>query len=84
MKSIILSLLLTPMLSGCFFVFIPGALIDKVAGRPAYCVASGAKIGDRFTINSTVYEVIDVKGESPHYCRDQPEGRRFGVDAKPM
>jgi len=73
-----------PMLSGCFFVFIPGALIDQVAGAPHYCVVDGSKVGDRFNINGTVYSVTKVVGPSPYYCREQPESRRIGVDAAPV
>lgn len=69
-------------LSGCFFVFIPGSVIDAAVGAPKYCVASSATVGYRFNLNGNMYEVTQLKGESPYYCRDQPEGRRMGADAK--
>lgn len=42
-------------LSGCFFVFIPGSLIQKVSdgitgAEGEHCVGRGAKVGDRITL----------------------------------
>lgn len=81
-RSAALAVAVTPLLSGCFFVFIPGALIDKVAGAPAYCVAPGAKVGDTFTKDGDTYRITKVVGDSPYYCRNNPEWRRFGVDGE--
>lgn len=83
MRALLIALACAP-LSGCFFFFIPGTLIDKIAGNPAYCVAPGAKVGDKFQMNGIVYEVTAIAGDSQYVCRNQPEGRRFGVDAKPV
>ncbi len=72
-------------LSGCFFVFIPGSLIDKVAGNPVYCVRTGSKVGDQFTMpDGRRMEITRDAGESPYVCRNAPEGQRLGVDAKPV
>lgn len=81
MKRLLPLLLVTP-LSGCFFVFIPPGLIDKVAGNPAYCVRSSAKVGETFEMAGNRYEITRVAGESPYICRNQPEGMKMGVDAK--
>lgn len=82
MKALILAVLLSPALSGCFAVLIPGSVIDAAAGAPKYCVARGRQVGDRFTLNGAVYEITALKGESPYYCRNSPEGRHMGADAK--
>jgi hypothetical protein len=68
-------------LSGCFFVFIPGSLIDKVAGAPQYCVGSNVRVGDTFRKDGDLYRVTQVVGDSQYYCRQQPEWRRMGVNA---
>jgi hypothetical protein len=71
------------MLSGCFFVFIPGALIDKVAGRPSYCVSKVSQVGDIFTKDGQQYRITKIVGDSPHYCRDYPQWQ-LGVEAEPF
>jgi hypothetical protein len=79
-----LCLLLATQLSGCFAFFIPGSVIDKVVGNPAYCVASGSVVGGRFTMNGREWEITRVAGESPYVCRNMPAGMQLGVDAKPV
>ena len=74
-----------PTLGGCFFVFIPGSVIDKVAGAPQYCVATAqGQVGSIISVSGDYYKVTRVAGESPHYCRNSPEGKRMGVDAVPI
>lgn len=82
MRSLVASLAAAPLLSGCFFVFIPGALIDQVAGNPAYCVGARAKVGDKFRVGENIYEITRLAGESPYVCRNQPEHQRMGADAR--
>ena len=78
----LIALTLGSQLSGCFFVFIPGSVIDAAVGAPKYCVGSAAKVGEKFAFNGATYEITELKGESPYYCREQPEGRRMGANAK--
>lgn len=82
MRSLLLAAAVTPFLSGCFFVFIPGALIDKVAGAPKYCVQPSTKVGDNFTKDGDTYRVTEIVGDSQYYCRNNPEWRRLGVNAE--
>lgn len=82
MKSLILAVLLAPLLSGCFAVFIPGPLIDAAVGAPKYCVIDSAQVGDRFTFNGARYEITELRGASPYYCRNAPDGKKLGVNAK--
>lgn len=80
MRALLLAAAVAPMLSGCFFVFIPGSLIDAAVGAPKYCVPSHLVVGNTFTFNGSVYRVTKLKGDSPYYCRDNPTGK-LGVDA---
>lgn len=66
---ILATLLATTQLSGCFFIFIPGPVIDKgvdlVTGqRGDHCVGEAAKIGDRILIASKNYTVMKLEGTS--------------------
>lgn len=56
-------------LQGCFFVFIPGSVMnaaaDKITGAEGdHCVASSAKVGDRITINGQSFTVKSLSGTS--------------------
>lgn len=86
MRAFLASLAVAPALSGCFAVFIPGSAIDAVAGKPSFCVADSAKVGDRVRHQTSgqVYEITKLAGASPYYCREQPEGRRMGAEMKPV
>jgi len=79
----LLPLALTPALSGCFAVFIPGSVIDAALGAPKYCVRPGAKLGDTFTSpTGETRRITRLTGDSPYFCRNNPEWRRFGVDGE--
>jgi len=82
--ALLCTLAVLPNLGGCFFVFIPGSVIDKVAGAPRFCVSPGAKVGDTMTFNGAQYRITKLVGDSPYYCRNSPESQRFGVDAEPI
>lgn len=70
-------------LAGCWAVFIPGSLIDKAVGAPAYCARPTVRVGDMLTTpDGVTRRVTRVVGDSPFYCRNQPEGRRTGIDAE--
>ena len=61
---------LASQLSGCWFVFIPGALIakasDAVTGdKGEHCAPEGVKVGDRFGSQT----VVSVSGKSSR-CSD--------------
>lgn len=52
---LVLSLALATQLSGCWFVFIPGSLMQKVSdgitgSEGEHCVPSSAKVGDRIAM----------------------------------
>lgn len=69
-------------LSGCFFIFIPPALInaaaDAVTGAEgAHCVATGARVGDRIAVAEGTGTVISLSGVSQR-CTDA----RYPVRAK--
>lgn len=81
MRHLLLPIAIAPMLSGCFAFFIPGSLIDKMAGAPKYCVGASAQVGQTFTKDGDTYRITEVVGDSPYYCKDQPEWRRMGVNA---
>lgn len=87
MRAFLASLAVAPALSGCFGVFyIPSSTIDTVAGRPTFCVADNAKVGDRLRHpkSGEVYEITKLAGPSAYFCRDQPEGRKMGAEMKPI
>ena len=73
MKALVLLLLLP--LSGCFFVFIPGALIQAAAdgltgAEGEHCVSTIAKVGDRIGLGSgQVGTVASLSGASMR-CRE--------------
>lgn len=62
--------LLATQLGGCFFVFIPGSLIQKVSdgitgAEGEHCVSSVAKIGDKIrTPSGATYTVRSLSGTS--------------------
>lgn len=69
-------------LSGCFFVFIPGALInaaaDKVTGSEgAHCVGPAARVGDRINVSEGTGTVQSLSGTSSR-CSDT----RYPIRAK--
>lgn len=67
---LLLALPLTLALQGCWFVFIPGSLIqaasDGITGAEgSHCVGSSAKVGDRTTLpDGTVWTVASLSGTS--------------------
>lgn len=53
---LILTVLACTQLGGCFFVFIPGALMSKAAdavtgAKGAHCVPAAAKVGDAIVLD---------------------------------
>lgn len=75
------ALLVAP-LSGCFFIFIPGSVIDKVVGAPKWCVSTIVKVGDRITLNGAPATITKIHGPSDYYCRNSPPDRQIGADAE--
>lgn len=71
----ILAALAVTQLSGCFFVFIPGSLIQKVSdgitgAEGDHCVNSSAKVGDKLTApDGRIGEVKTLSGTSTR-CTD--------------
>lgn len=61
---------LTPLLSGCWFIFIPGSVIsavsDSITGaKGENCVSNQAKVGDRIRMpNGAVGVVKSLSGTS--------------------
>lgn len=69
-------------LSGCFFVFIPSALMqaasDRMTGAEGdHCVATSAQIGDRIRVPEGTGMVVSLSGASSR-CADA----RYPVRAK--
>jgi hypothetical protein len=68
-------LFLAPLLlQGCFFVWIPGSVVNAVAdglsgAEGAHCVSSTAKVGDQITVNGTTWRVVSLSGTSTR-CRE--------------
>lgn len=62
--------LCAPLLSGCFFVFIPGALVQKASdgltgAEGEHCVSEAVKVGDKLTTpNGQVGTVASLSGTS--------------------
>lgn len=75
----------TTQLAGCFFVFIPGSLIQKVSdgftgAEGEHCVSSVAKIGDRIrTPSGATYTVRSLSGTSSR-CNDPGLPIRAALD----
>jgi hypothetical protein len=63
------------LLSGCWFVFIPGSLINRAAdavtgAEGEHCVGRGTQVGDTITIpGSGAARVLSLSGESSR-CTD--------------
>lgn len=73
MRTLIALAMLLP-LSGCWFVFIPGTLIqaaaDGITGAEGeHCVSRAAKVGDRITVPGGTGEIKSLSGESMR-CKD--------------
>lgn len=81
----ILAALAATQLSGCFFVFIPGSLIqkasDSITGAEGdHCVHSGAKVGDKLTApDGRVGEVKSLSGTSVR-CGDANKPIRARIE----
>lgn len=75
MRSIVIALAVTPLLSACWFVWIPGGLIqaaaDGITGAEGeHCVPRTTKVGDRMALPTGVAgEVKSLSGESSR-CRE--------------
>lgn len=65
-------------LSGCFFVFIPPGLINKMAGAPTHCAAVRLKQGDTFLTTNGQRWQVTRPNETAGFC---PAGQ-YGVDAE--
>lgn len=69
-RCLALPVLVAPMLSGCFFVFIPGALIQKVSdgitgAEGEHCIGRNAKVGDLLkSDDGKIFKVLSVSGTS--------------------
>lgn len=63
-------LMLALLLQGCFFIFIPGSVIDAASdavtgAQGNNCVTAGAKVGDRVhLLNGTYGTVVSLSGTS--------------------
>lgn len=75
----LVAVILCSQLSGCFFVFIPGALIDKMSGSEGeHCVGAASKVGDRISIPGSGVGTIESVSGSSMRCTDA----RFPIRAK--
>lgn len=64
-----LTLFACTQLSGCFFIFIPGSVIDKgtdlvTGNRGEHCIGEVSKVGDRIRIAGRDYTVMQLEGSS--------------------
>lgn len=81
----ILIALAATQLSGCFFVFIPGSLIQRVSdgitgAEGDHCVASAAKVGDRANLpDGRVGEIKSLSGTSTR-CTDPSRPIRARIE----
>lgn len=70
----LITLILCLHLSGCWFVWIPGGLVQKVAdgvtgAEGEHCVSRAARVGDKLTIPGGMGEIKSLSGESVR-CKD--------------
>lgn len=70
----LITLILCLHLSGCWFVWIPGGLVQKVAdgvtgAEGEHCVSRAARVGDKLTIPGGMGEIKSLSGESV-MCKD--------------
>lgn len=76
---------LASQLGGCFFVFIPGSLIQKVSdgftgAEGEHCVSTVAKVGDKIrTPSGATYTVRSLSGTSSR-CNDPGLPIRAALD----
>ena len=70
MFRVVLAVLLCSQLSGCFFIWIPGSLIQKVSdgitgAKGEHCVGRSAQVGDKVSIYGVgLGTVKSLSGES--------------------
>lgn len=70
MRHVVIAAVAAPMLSGCFFVWIPGSLIQKVSdgitgSEGEHCVSRSAQVGDRISLpDGKVATVKSLSGTS--------------------
>ena len=56
-------------LQGCWFVYIPGSLIDKVTGNAGnLCVSETVKVGDRITMGNGTTRIIETISGVSYRC----------------
>ena len=77
------ALLLTTQLGGCFFVFIPGSLIQKASdsitgAEGEHCVNSAASVGDSIMLTSGKTATVQSLSGASIRCKDE----RFPVRAR--
>ena len=70
------TLLMTLPLSGCWFVFIPGSLIQKVSdgitgAEGEHCVGSAAKVGDRIKLQDGQIGVVQLLSGASSRCPNE-------------
>ena len=63
-------------LTGCFFVFIPGSLIQKVSdgmtgAEGEHCVSRAAKVGDRINLPGGKYATVQSLSGTSVRCTNQ-------------
>lgn len=57
-------------LQGCWFVYIPGSLIDRVTGNAGnLCVAETVRVGDRVTMGNGTTRVIEAISGVSYRCK---------------
>ena len=79
------SMVVCSQLGGCFFVFIPGSLIQKASdgitgAEGEHCVVRLAKVGDKVLMpGGTQGEIKSLSGESSR-CRDPERPIRARIE----
>ena len=72
-------------LAGCFFVFIPGSLVQKTSdaftgAKGEHCVNSGAKVGDTITLPGGKYGVVRSLSGTSSRCGNPEHPIRAELD----
>ncbi len=82
---VILVAALCTFLSGCWFVYIPGSVMETLTGGGGnVCVADGAKVGDKIRMpGGGTGTLTDVHGGQSPRCRDPHPDQPYLATVKP-